>query len=322
MTWLKRILLPLASLLLGCAGPGRLQLRGDTSGVPPAAGMHVEFVRVIGGRGSSPGEFVRPSGISVDGLGQAYVVDSGNERVQKFTADGRYLDEIGGFGWGEGQFNQPSGITAAGGLDIWVADTQNRRIVHLDATLFWLGALTQDVQEGVVRGLGYPTDVAMGPDGWLWFTDRDSDRLRRISPFADAPEIVTGNIGAGELTNPAGLAVGPEGNIVVADTNNDRLVFYDRFGNRLRTWGEGILRRPNAVDITWQGDIVVADTGNDRVVFLNRLWKFIGSYGANGPEAGSFRAPADVAVDRRGHMWVADRNNHRVQLFGLERQTD
>jgi DNA-binding beta-propeller fold protein YncE len=164
-------------------------------------------------------------------------------------------------------------------------------------------------------------DVAVSPDGWLWFTDRDGDRLRLISPFADAPELAAGT-GAGDLTNPGGVAVGPEGNIVVADTNNDRLVFYDRFGNRLRTWGEGLLRRPDGVDITWHGDIVVADTGNDRIVFVNRLWKLVGTFGASGTGPGSFNGPADVAVDRHGRLWVTDRNNHRVQLFHLERRVD
>lgn len=312
----------LGALCVGCAGGDRLRLQGDLDHVPPTSAIRVEFVRVVGGRGSSPGEFVRPSGVSVNALGQAYVVDTGNDRVQRLDPDGRYLDEIGGFGWGDGQFNQPTGITATGSLDVWVADTQNRRIVHLDATLYWLGVLTEDMGEGATGGLGFPTDAAVSPDGWLWFTDRDGDRLRRISPFGDTPEIVTGSFGAGDLADPGGLAVGPEGTIVVADTDGDRLVLYDRFGNRLRTWGEGLLKHPNGVEITREGDIVVADTGNDRIVFVNRLWKVVGTFGATGVDPGSFRAPADVAVDRRARMWVTDRGNHRVQQFRLERQTE
>jgi len=305
---------------LGCANADRLHLQADTSRLPPATAIQAEFVRVVGGRGSSAGEFVRPSGISVNALGQAYVVDTGNDRVQQFDPSGRYLSEIGGFGWSDGQFNRPSGITASGSLDIWVADTQNRRIVHLNAALYWLGTLTQEVQDGVARELGYPTDVAVSADGWLWFTDKDTDRLRRLSPFAQSAEISTGSAGVGDLNNPSGVAVGPDGSIVVADMDDDRIVLYDRFGNLLRSWGEGFLRRPGGVDVTWQGDIVIADTGNDRIVFLNRLCQPVGTYGASGAAPGAFRAPGDVAVDRHGRMGVADTENHRLQVFRLLRQ--
>ncbi|MEX2472657.1 MAG: hypothetical protein WEA34_10780, partial [Gemmatimonadota bacterium] len=49
-----------------------------------------------GGTGSGPGEFDGPIGIAVDGAGFVYVSDAGNNRIQKFTADGRFVTEWDG----------------------------------------------------------------------------------------------------------------------------------------------------------------------------------------------------------------------------------
>ena len=77
------------------------------SGAPPASAVQATFVRAVGERGSSAGQFVRPAGISTNSLGHVFVVDAGNDRGQHLSPTGRYVDEIGGFGWGELQFNHP-----------------------------------------------------------------------------------------------------------------------------------------------------------------------------------------------------------------------
>lgn len=316
------------AVLIACAGADRLHLQSDTSRIPPATAIRAEFVRIVGGPGAGPGGFVSPVAVSVNAIGQAYVVDRGSDRVVRFEGDGEFVAEAGGFGWGDRQFNAPSGINAAGSLDVWVADTQNRRIVRLNSTLYWLGTITQDVLDGIERDLGYPTDVAVGPDGWLWFTDTDTDRLRRLSPFSETTETTAGFAVAGDLRNPAGLAIGPDGRIVVADTENDRIVLYDGFGNLLRSWGEGIVRRPAGVEVTAQGDVIVADTGNDRVLFLNRLLSIVGTLGGDSVDErvphspASFRGPRDVSVSPRGVLWVADTGNRRLVVFRLVRTTD
>ena len=48
--------------------------------------------------------------------GNVYVVDTGNDRVQKFTGAGAYIDQWGGYGSGNGQINRPLGVAVDG---IW-----------------------------------------------------------------------------------------------------------------------------------------------------------------------------------------------------------
>ncbi|MEZ4570571.1 MAG: hypothetical protein R2849_09645 [Thermomicrobiales bacterium] len=76
--------------------------------------------------GTAPGEFSGPTGIAIDADGYVYIVDTGNNRIQKFDANGVFLDQWGGVGSGNGQFQQPAGI-AVRGERIYVSDYGNDR---------------------------------------------------------------------------------------------------------------------------------------------------------------------------------------------------
>jgi DNA-binding beta-propeller fold protein YncE len=83
-----------------------------------------------GAGGGENGEFVWPRGVAVNRVVQGsdvYVADSGNNRVQRFTAAGSYLSKWGAPGTGDGQFNTPIGICAdAQGSWVHVADVYNK----------------------------------------------------------------------------------------------------------------------------------------------------------------------------------------------------
>ena len=313
----------LALLLAACAGGSRqVNIAAEQSATTPAAALQATFLQEIGWRGSGPGEFVGPTGIAANALDQVFVVDTGNDRVQQFDPSGRYVGETGGFGWSDRQFNHPLGVAVGGNLRVWVADTQNRRIVQFDTRLQWLGTTAQDLGIGSDAELGYPTALAVSSSGEVWYTDRDTDRLLRLSAFGEGGEFPGGTLGPGDLENPLGIAIGPDATIVVADTDHDRVVFYDQFGNMLRTWGEGFLQQPAGVFVTRDGDLIIADTGNDRVAFVNRLGRIIGTIGAHGTGPAAFDGPYDVAVTRDGHLWVTDSGNDRLQVFSLTRLTE
>lgn len=81
----------------------------------------------LGGRGA--GYFEKPSDLAIDNRnGDIYVVDGGNNRVQRFNNDGAFLSEFGGMGPANGQFNNPSGIAVDKEGFVYVADSGNHRI--------------------------------------------------------------------------------------------------------------------------------------------------------------------------------------------------
>lgn len=282
--------------------------------------VHVVFVGVIGDEGSSPGQFLEPSGVAVDPAGQVYVVDTGNHRVQQFDANGRSLRYIGGFGFDAQQFNQPADL-AATGLDVYVADTQNRRIQRLDRHLNFLATLAAGLAgpDQTVQPFGFPRSVAVSSIGDLYITDAENEEVVKLS-LAGRLETRFGGFshGPGRLRTPAGLTISRSGEVYVADTGNNRIAVFDTFGGFLRELGAKDLAAPEGVDVDHEGRVYVADTGHDRVVIFSTRGERLLVFGTRGTGLGSFRAPRDVAFSRPGTLYVVDTGNHRVQKFEVK----
>lgn len=74
--------------------------------------------------------------------------------------------------------------------------------------------------------------------------------------------------------------------------------------------------RPTGVSISPKGEIYVSDGyGNARVHKFNSDGKLLLSWGEPGGDPGQFRLPHSVRVDKRGRVWVVDRENNRIQIF-------
>ena len=60
--------------------------------------------------------------------GNSYVADRNNNRIQKFTSEGVFVNKWGTNGTGDGQFTNPVGVAVASGGNVYVADEANNRI--------------------------------------------------------------------------------------------------------------------------------------------------------------------------------------------------
>ena len=99
-----------------------------------------------GKTGSGDGELLRPAGLAVEKNGNLIVVDSGNNRLQVFTPEGKFVGKCGRAGKGQGEFNQPWGITLDKDGNIYVADWKNHRVQKLSPegkSLMSIGQLRQ-----------------------------------------------------------------------------------------------------------------------------------------------------------------------------------
>ena len=93
-----------------------------------------QFVTKWGSHGSGDGEFnfqlgiVWGGGVAADSNGYVYVADTGNHRIQKFTADGQFVAKWGSYGADDGEFDHPVGIEVGSDGYVYVADTGNHRV--------------------------------------------------------------------------------------------------------------------------------------------------------------------------------------------------
>jgi DNA-binding beta-propeller fold protein YncE len=80
-----------------------------------------------------------------------------------------------------------------------------------------------------------------------------------------------------------------------------------------------LFNRPT--DVAWDaaGDIFVADGyGNSRIVKYDKNGKFVKAWGQRGVRPGEFNLPHSIAVDSKGLVYVADRENYRIQVFDTD----
>lgn len=87
------------------------------------------YIGQLGKTGTGDGEFKQPSAVSTDSSGNIWVVDRGNNRIERFESL-TYVEKFGSAGSGSGQFNflGPSGIADTGEGEMWITDTGNNRI--------------------------------------------------------------------------------------------------------------------------------------------------------------------------------------------------
>jgi tripartite motif-containing protein 71 len=100
---------------------------------------HGNFITKWGTNGTEDGQFLNigdesgVEGIDVDSLGNVYVADSGNSRIQKFDSDGNFVTKWGTKGTGNGRFIYPSGLAADSNDNVYVSDEGRKDIQKFDS---------------------------------------------------------------------------------------------------------------------------------------------------------------------------------------------
>ena len=205
------------------------------------------------------------------------------------------------------------------------------------------------------RAWGSTAGIDIGPDGHIWAYDRCGGGLDggcgnnpEVDPIfkfhRETGEVLT-SFGAGLFVVPHGLHIDSDGNVWVTDfaqneagTMGHQVFKFSPEGEVLMRLGEagmggtepGQLNQPCDVITAPNGDIFVSDghsgqfelprpegqTG--RIVKFNSEGEYIKEWGEIGTGEGNFRTPHALAFDSQGRLFVADRGNHRIQIFDQE----
>lgn len=119
------------------------------------------------------------------------------------------------------------------------------------------------------------------------------------------------------LNCPEGIAMGPNEELIICDTGNDRILVVDsKTGSLISIIGKRTskLHVPTSVAV-YGTNIIVADTGNHRIKVFNMQGDLIEQFGSLGRNRGQFRSAEVVAVDCLGFIFVGDAGNARIQVF-------
>jgi streptogramin lyase len=279
----------------------------------------MSYAKKFGEAGTEAGKLKAPWGDVVNAEGAILVVDSANNRIEKFSSEGVYVSSFGTLGSGNGQLKEPQGIALDSSGNVYVADTGNNRIEEFSST----GTFVKNIGSlGSESGkLKAPSDLAFDPKGNLWVADTGNSRIEKfnkegvyVSEF--------GSLGTepGKLKEPKGIAIDAGEHVWVADTANNRIQEFSQTGSLLKRFGapgsgEGQLNTPIDLRIDSSGNLWTLDSKNNRAEAFTPTGTFVTQIGRTGSGNGQLSEPKGVAFDASGKAWVSDSNNNRMQQW-------
>ena len=183
--------------------------------------------RTIGGTcGHGPGEFEFVTDVAQDSQGNYYVSEYGqNDRIQKFSPQGKFLMQWGTHGSEPGQFLRPQSLAVDESDHIWVADACNHRIQVFDATGDEAQFIKTWGEEGTEPGLlRYPYGLLLDGEGHVYVSEFGNHRVQKFT--LDGKSLgAWGHSGRkeGELCQPWAAARDSRGRTFVLDSYNHRV---------------------------------------------------------------------------------------------------
>jgi hypothetical protein len=294
--------------LIGVAGTGTApEVSFAAATISTVAGNGtVGFNKMAGPAASA--QVSAPRGGVVDGAGNLYFADSGNNAIRRIDATSGSMSTVAGTGQagfsGDGsiataaQLNAPAKVVVDAAGDLYIADTGNNVIRYVDGA------------SGNISTIAGTGATAYTGDG----------------------EAAT----AATLNHPQGLAVDLGGHVYVADTGNNVIRYFGKGGQISTFMGNGtagfagdggnahdaVLNAPQAVLLDGRSNVYVADTGNSVVRLVstdNKVSTIAGSEGMN-TNAGdgglatsaTLASPSDIAINAAGDLYIAANNQIRI----------
>jgi len=300
-----------------------------------------------------------PWSVTADNQGNLFIADFDNSRVRKVNSSGiiTTIAGTGGFGFtGDGgaaiaaQLNGPSAIAVDGQGNIFIADYNNHRIRKISPTGIittiagtGTGGYAGDGGLAVNAQINRPSGLAVDGQGNLFLADYFNHRVRKVD-VGGVISTVAGNGTAGfsgdngaasnaQLNFPSGVSLDNQGNLFIADRNNNRVRKVDSLGIISTVAGNGTfgfagdggpattaqLKEPWAIVVDAAGNLYISDELNDRVRKVNTSGVITSIAGTDDVGDGGLAKnalidyPTGIAADPQGNIYVADYGLSRIR---------
>jgi len=232
---------------------------------------------------ASGGTFYEPWGIAVGSDGSVYVADTWNHRIQKFSAEGKFITMWGFFGQAETPFALwgPRDIAIDADGNLLVTDTGNKRVVIYDPKGNYVA---QFGATGLEPGqFNEPVGIAVDKEGLVYIVDTWNQRIQVMTKDATGKYIPL--------------------------VNWDVVAWF----------GQSLDNKPY-IAVDGSGNLYTSDPEGYRVLHFTTQGAFVNFFGDFGIGPNGFNLPSGIITDGNGGVWIADAGNGRIMHFAIPAQ--
>ena len=162
-----------------------------------------------------------------------------------------------------------------------------------------------------------------GENHWMPSTGYRQERIQKpaVLIFDELDGRLVDSWGEGLFVMPHQISVDPAGNIWIVDCGQDKVFKFDSNGSLLLELGSTEIgfRKPTDVVVFSDGTFFVSDGyTNSRIAVFDPMGRMIHAWGKKGKRPLEFQTPHSITTDENDLLYVADRENHRIQILNRE----
>ncbi len=264
-----------------------------------------KYLTQFGQKGSDPGEFKSPLGLTIDSEGLLYVADSKNHRIQILDEAGGFLSELYISPDKYGCLADPTDIVLDKGKQrVIIVDNDNHRLLIYR----WKYKLSD--QKPVVSD------------------EKKAETAPEKEANAQAMELISeiGGVGyeEGNFRYPYSACIDTAGNIYVTDVINTRVQVFNPQGEFIRSIGEwgiekGQFFRPQSICIDRQGRVFVGEN-YDKIGLIqvfDQQGNLLGIIGDAQKQKIRFRVPTDLYIDQQNRLYVVQMYTSVISVYSF-----
>jgi DNA-binding beta-propeller fold protein YncE len=277
--------------------------------------------------GEAPNALVAPIGIGIGRNGLVYVVDSGASTIKVFNTAGTFLYKFNAIDDGENKkLKSPIHLALDANDNVWVTDRRLKSLYVFDSAGKFLRTVVPNNDPAFIWA---PLGVNVDASGDVFVTDVLGATLQRVvvldskgaikAVFGKAGQVIDAKAGEGDLSYPNGVVVSPgigdARELFIADSNNRRIQVFSPSGKFKRIiMSQGT---PRGITLDAKKRLYIVDVLSHQVDIFSTTGEHLTTFGSSGVGPGLFQYPEDLALDTRGRIYISDRANDQVQVWGF-----
>jgi len=247
----------------------------------------LHYKSTFGSKGVGNRQFNFPYNLSINSVGNIYVCDYFNHRVQSFDSQGNFISTFGSKGNGINRFDGPCDVAIDSKDNVYVCDFYNNRVQVFDSKGQYVSMFGS---QGNGNGqFVNPSGIAIDSNDNIYVCDSKNNRIQIFESNGNfISKFGTKGNGSGQFESPCNVAISHSGNILVCELENNRVQIFDAQGQFLLMFGskgteDGQFHNPRGICSDLSDNILVCDHKNNRIQVFDSKGKFISKLPVNNP---------------------------------------